>query len=93
MQPQQKLGDIGTPWVMVFALVEDGETGEFDRLSYECVEICQRCWAADLFLDASISTTKQDIVIKLGAPYEILAKEAMKMGLLMRLKETKGAQP
>ena len=46
MQPSQKLKTIGTPWCMMFTLTEDDETGEYDRLSYECVELCQRCWAA-----------------------------------------------
>ena len=93
MQPSQKLKTIGTPWCMMFTLTEDDETGEYDRLSYECVELCQRCWAADLYLDASLSSTKREVAIKLGAPYEILAQEAQEMGLLMRLKETKGAVP
>eukprot|EP01051_Picozoa_sp_SAG22_P000768 SAG22_NODE_24_length_30194_cov_6.086327_1_plen_1216_part_00 len=93
LQPCMPLSDIGTPWCMVFALLEHAETGEFSRLSYECVEICQRCWAADLHLDASIASNKREIVIKLGAPYEILSREAEEMELLMRMKETKGAMP
>lgn len=51
LQPTQTLGEIPTPWCMVFELMDDTEeekatndSGILSRLSYECVEICQRCW-------------------------------------------------
>eukprot|EP01052_Picozoa_sp_SAG31_P014606 SAG31_NODE_914_length_11058_cov_13.316270_7_plen_549_part_00 len=91
LQPVQKLYTIGTPWCMIFKLLPHSETGEHTRLSYECVEICQRCWAADLYLDVCVTSTKREVLVKLGAPYEVLAKEATEMKLLMRLKDTKGA--
>jgi hypothetical protein len=73
LQPIIDLGDILMPWVCIFSLSEDAG-GELTHLSYECVEICQRCWSAGLYIEGSVTSTGKEIMIKIGAPYEILAK-------------------
>jgi hypothetical protein len=93
LQPVQELGEISTPWCMVFALIRyhpqlkrpaifpsehlcfanlfsppvlalirNEDTDEMTQLSYECVEICQRCgkqglahWESRVFI-GTVST-------------------------------------
>jgi hypothetical protein len=89
-QPIYPLGKIGTPWCCMFDLMED-ESGNLTVLSSECVEICMRLLAADMYLKPHIGLSGKEVYIKIGAPYEILADEAQVFGLRVRLRETKGA--
>ena len=69
----------------------EDESGNLTVLSSECVEICMRLLAADMFLQPHIGLSGKEIYIKIGAPYEILADEAQVLGMRVRLRETKGS--
>ena len=59
----------------MFDLMED-ESGDLTVLSSECVEICMRLLAADMYLEPHIGLSGKEVYVKIGAPYEILADEA-----------------
>ena len=60
--PQQDLGTVEFQWCLIFNLEEDAV------LSDECHELCQRFVAADLVLDASLSSDAKEAVVQVGTP-------------------------
>jgi hypothetical protein len=84
-------------WVIVFSLVPDeadldgdGDTDEL-RISDEAIEICQRFMAADLLIDPYLSSNEKELIVQVGAPFEILVDEANEMRPVMRLRNSLGS--
>lgn len=93
--PVEDLGPCLPAWCLVFELSQamDDEEGEYSKVAGECLDTCQRLWAADLCLGYEISTSGAEIFITVSASYEVLVDEANIMKPKMRLKHCKGAAP
>jgi hypothetical protein len=70
--------------------LEVQEDGTLRVITSECMEICQRLWAADLDVGFEMSTRGEEVYISVGAPYEVLVMEANETKPMMRLKACKG---
>ena len=91
-KPVQDLGEVDPSWCLVFKLAEDDD-GEYTKVTKECIDACQRLWAADLDLKHQLGSTGDEIFTTVGASYEILVDEANQLRPRMRLKHSKGSTP
>ena len=96
--------DVIMVWALVFAMppdiehtVEEDDDGEaagelknHHPISHEAWLIAERLRACDFKLEHSISLDGTQLIIRVGAPMEVLINEAHQTKIQMRLQETKG---
>ena len=90
-QPTESLGDCLPSWCLVFELFQGTDGGLFTKVPKECVDTCQRLWAAGLVIDHQFGSSGEEIFITIGASYEVLVDEANILKPKMRLKHCKGS--
>ena len=71
------------------AVLKHGEI----RIPHEAWALCQRFWACELHLHHIVSTDGSKLIILVGAPFDVLVREAHEMKLPMRLQNTRGSLP
>ena len=60
---------------MCFALTTDEEGVPDAANMHECWSICERLWAADLYIEHVMSSSGCEVLVSVGMPHKLLIEE------------------
>jgi hypothetical protein len=87
---------LGTPapaWCLVFVVEKNDDGKPTNILTHETVELVQKMWKLDLSVTMHRSIDRNEVLILVGIPFQIMAEEAAESGMRMRLREIRGTMP